>query len=79
VESISNLNIKKLKLPNQKLMENHQHTETSYSPYYILAAICGALTALAITTSIPYILLGSFIGLLAAIFFVTALVKNREN
>jgi hypothetical protein len=60
-------------------MENHHTTDhTVYSVYYILAVICGILTAWVVTGSILYILLGAILGLFSAGFFVNVLVKNRE-
>ena len=60
-------------------MENHNTKETTnYSFYYILAVICGVLTAWVVTGSILFILLGAILGLLTAGFFVNVLVKNRE-
>lgn len=59
-------------------MENHNNPEVNYSPFYILAAVFGVLTAWVITGSILYVLLGAVLGLLAAAFFVNVLVKDRE-
>ena len=59
-------------------MENHNNTETNYSLFYILAVIFGVLTAWIVTGSILYVLLGAFLGLLTAAFFVNVLVKDRE-
>lgn len=52
-------------------------SETDYSLYYILAVICGVLTAWVITSSVLYTILGAILGLLLAAFFVNALVKGR--
>ena len=61
-------------------MENHDTTEkTNYSIYYILAVIFGVLTAWVIMGSVLYVLLGAFLGLLTAAFFVNVIVKNRED
>lgn len=57
-------------------MENHE--TTNYSLFYILAVICGILTAWIVDGTILYILLGALLGLLSAGFFVNVLVKNRE-
>ena len=57
-------------------MENHE--TTNYSLFYILAVICGILTAWIVDGTILYILLGAILGLLSAGFFVNVLVKNRE-
>ncbi|WP_036678173.1 hypothetical protein [Daejeonella oryzae] len=60
-------------------MENHDTTEkANYSIMYILAVICGVLTAWVLTGSILYILLGAILGLLTAGFFKNVLMKNRE-
>ena len=59
-------------------MENTNNTETNYSLFYILAVVFGILTAWVVTGSIWYILLGAFLGLLTAAFFVNVLVKDRE-
>ena len=60
-------------------MKNHDTTETTdYSLFYILAVICGILTAWVVAGTILYILLGAILGLLSAGFFVNVLVKNRE-
>ena len=60
-------------------MKNHDTTETTnYSLFYILAVICGILTAWIVDGTILYILLGALLGLLSAGFFVNVLVKNRE-
>ena len=59
-------------------MENANNTETNYSYFYILAVIFGVLTAWVVTGSIWYVLLGAFLGLLTAAFFVNVLVKDRE-
>ena len=59
-------------------MENTNNTETNYSLFYILAVVFGILTAWVVTGSIWYVLLGAFLGLLTATFFVNVLVKDRE-
>ncbi|MEO8794689.1 MAG: hypothetical protein ABI390_04425 [Daejeonella sp.] len=60
-------------------MENHEAQETkNYSLFYILAVICGILTAWVVTGNILFVLLGAILGLLTAGFFVNVLVKNRE-
>ena len=59
-------------------MENTNNTETNYSFFYILAVVFGILTAWVVTGSIWYVLLGAFLGLLTAAFFVNVLVKDRE-
>ena len=59
-------------------MENTNNTETNYSLFYILAVVFGILTAWVVTGSIWYGLLGAFLGLLTAAFFVNVLVKDRE-
>lgn len=59
-------------------MENTNNTETNYSLFYILAVVFGILTAWVVTGSIWYVLLGAFLGLLTAAFFVNVLVKDRE-
>lgn len=59
-------------------MANHSENKNSDSLYYILAVICGVLTAWVVTQSIGYMLLGALLGLLSAGFFLNVLVKNRE-
>ena len=59
-------------------MKNHNTAEVNYSLYYILAMICGVLTAWVISDSILWSLLGAVLGFLLAAFFVNALVKDRE-
>jgi hypothetical protein len=59
-------------------MENHNNPEVDYSLFYILAVVFGVLTAWVVTGSILYVLLGAFLGLLTAAFFVNVLVKDRE-
>ena len=59
-------------------MDKHDNPEVNYSLFYILAVICGILTAWVITGSLLYVLLGAVLGLLSAGFFVNVLVKDRE-
>ncbi|MBC7746187.1 MAG: hypothetical protein H7096_13910 [Flavobacterium sp.] len=60
-------------------METQNEPENNYSYFYILAVIFGVLTAWIVTGSILYMLLGAFLGLLTAAFFVNVLVRKREN
>lgn len=59
-------------------METNSKTQTNNSIYYILAVICGILTAWVVTGSLLYVLLGAFLGLLTAAFFVNVLAGDRE-
>ena len=59
-------------------MEEHNSSELDYSYFYILAVICGALTAWIFSSAILYIVAGAIAGWLLAAFFVNVLVKDRE-
>lgn len=59
-------------------MEDQLNTETSYSLYYVLAIIFMALTSWVYYGSILSMIVGSFLGLIMAAFFVNALVKDRN-
>jgi hypothetical protein len=59
-------------------MEDHKNAELNYSYFYILGLVFGALTALVISGSVLWTILGGIMGLLFAAFFVNALVKDRE-
>ncbi len=59
-------------------MAHHTEPNTNYSLYYILAIICGILTAWIISGSIPYIILGAILGWLLAVFYINVLVKDRD-
>ena len=50
----------------------------SYNLYFILGLVFGALTALAISDSVFWSVIGGLIGLLFASFYVNALVKDRS-
>lgn len=57
-------------------MENIKRKDNSL--YYILAVICGVLTAWVVTGSLGWVILGAILGLLSAGFFVNVLVEKRE-
>jgi len=59
-------------------MEQHQNPDLDYSLFYILAVICGVLTAWVFSSSVLYIISGALIGWLLAAFYVNVLVKDRE-
>lgn len=59
-------------------MEERKNPELDYSYFYILAVICGLLTAWIFNSSILYIISGAIAGWLLAAFYVNVLVKDRE-
>lgn len=60
-------------------MGNHKATK-SYSSYYVIPAlICGLFTAWVISGSVGYTILGGILGLLAAAFWMNAVVNSDEE
>lgn len=47
--------------------------------YFILAVICGVLTAWVVTESIVWVVVGAILGLLSAGFYLNVLVKGRHH
>ena len=58
---------------------SEQKDNQDYSLYFILAAICGVLTAWVVTKSILWVLLGALLGLLTAGFFVNVIVRGKRD
>ncbi|NEU09278.1 hypothetical protein GZH53_13215 [Flavihumibacter sp. R14] len=59
-------------------MKQHHTPDIDYTYFYILALVCGILTAWVISGSVLWTILGAILGLLFAAFFVNALVKDSE-
>jgi len=59
-------------------MKQYHTPDLDYSYFYILALICGILTAWVISGSVLWTILGAILGLLFGAFFVNALVKDSE-
>ncbi|WP_374166110.1 hypothetical protein [Arcticibacter sp. MXS-1] len=60
-------------------MEQFNKDKQPEGLYFILAAICGVLTALVVTGSILWAVLGAILGLLSAGFYLNVLVKGRHH
>jgi len=60
-------------------MSNHSETKENNSLYYILAVICGILTAWVITQSVLFCILGAILGLLSAGFYANVLAKGNDD